>query len=798
MPMRKPISVAVAVAVQSMAAQAQEAPATSGESILEEIVVTASRRGESVLDVPYNITAVTGDQLTALGVSDTSALIRMIPGLSVYDEGPRTSGNRNNLSIRGLNASTLGNEDDNPRIGQATVSTYVGETPVFFPLKLVDLERVEVLRGPQGTLYGSGSVGGTVRYIPRKPDFEAFSLDANIESSFTHEADNLGYEGHVTLNAPMGDTAAFRVSAGYERIPGFIDAVYLTRQTGAPRNPGAVILENPDDILGSLPAIADAEDDVNDAEVTFARASLRFAPNDRVEINLGYHYQESSADSRYEDNPEYGTGGDYKTYKYFTDPQDNKLNLISADVEVDLGFARLTSATGYSEVDVFGVSESSGFLRTNIPQYYFGFPRIISPISRWQSNDTFTQEIRLVSQGDGPLEWVVGGFYLKNDLDFDLHQPMPGINDYTNAYFGLNPPLNFTDLLATGGTYQEFTDLAGFGELSWHITDAWQVTVGARVFSQELDGESGIPLPFASRTIEWFYYGSATNDFLLGGLVPTENDADDAVFKFNTSYAINENTLAFFTYSQGFRSGGANQLPEIDPFGNDNSAILRFDSDDADNFEVGIKGTWNSRVSYTATAFYVDWQDFQTTLFSLFGIAYVDNIGAAESKGVELELNGNLSDRASFSFSYSYIDAETSEAFEQQTGVPETTVESGTALPGAADHQLFASIQYEYPLGDSSLLFHADLAYRDKSNSSFRDQPLMATDNFVPLDDFTVWNASVTWAWENFGIAFFGENLSNERATTIVSSPESFGAKDGGWGVIKPRTVGLRLRWSYE
>ena len=798
MPMRRPISVAVAVAMQSMAAQAQQAIPADEETTLEEIVVTASRRGESVLNVPYNITAVTGDQLETLGVNDTSALIRMVPGLNTFDEGPRTSGNRNNLSIRGLNASTLGNEDDNPRIGQATVSTYVGETPVFFPLKLVDLERVEVLRGPQGTLYGSGSVGGTVRYIPKKPEFESFGFTANIESSVTHEADKLGYEGYVTLNAPMGDTAAFRVSAGYERIPGFIDAVFLARHTGTPRDPGAVILENPDDILGSPPAIADAEDDVNDGEVTFTRASLRFAPSDRVEVNLGYHYQESSADSRYEDNPEYGSGGDYKIYKYFTDPQDNELNLVSADVEIDLGFARLTSATGYSDIDVFGVSESSGFLRTNIPEYYFGFPRIIAPIIREQSNDTFTQEIRLVSQGDGRLEWVAGAFYLKNDLDFDLHQPMPGINDYVNAHLGLSPPQNFTDLLATGGTYQEFTDLAAFGELSWNITDAWQATLGARVFSQELDGESGIPLPFASRTFEWSYYGTATNDFLLGGLNPTENDSDDAVFKFNTSYAINQDTLAFFTYSQGFRSGGANQLPEIDPFGNDYSAILRFDSDDADNFEIGVKGTWNSRVSYTATLYYVDWQNFQTTLFSPFGIAFVDNIAGAESTGVELELNGNLSDQASFSFSYSYINAETSEDFEQQSGVPETTVESGTTLPGAAKHQLFASVQFAYPLGRSNLLFHADVAYRGKTNSAFRDQPLMATENFVPLDDFIVWNASVTWAWENFRTALFAENLSNERATTIVSSPNSFGEKDQGYGVIRPRTIGLRLRWFYQ
>ena len=795
MPLRTPVSVAVGLAIQSMFAQAQEA----GSHVeLEEVVVTASRRAESVLDIPYNITALTGDQLASSGVNDVGAMIRMVPGLSTFEEGPRTSGNRNNFNMRGLNANALGNEDDNPRIGQATVSTYLGETPVFFPLKLVDLERVEVLRGPQGTLYGSGSVGGTVRYIPRKPEFDAFGLDVTVEASTVDESDDTGFEGSVTLNAPISDTAAFRATIGHENIPGFIDAVNLAEQTGSPRNPGMILLEDPNDPLNSPAAIGPPQEDVNDGEVTYARAHLRLAPSDQLELNFSYHYQESSAESRYEDNPEFGTGEEYVMYKFATDPQDNELNLISADVEVDLGFARLTSATAFSAVDVFGVSESSGFLRTNIPQYYFGYPRIIAPIVRNQTNDTITQEIRLVSQGEGTIEWVVGAFYLKNDLDFDLFQPMPGINDYTNAYFGLNPPLDFTDLLATGGTDQEFTDLALFGEVTWNISDVWQVTVGARAFSQELEGTSGIPLPFASRTVEWFYYGTATNDFLLGGINPTENDDDDVVFKLNTSYEIGDNALAFFTYSQGFRSGGANQLPEIDPFGNDNSAILRFDSDEADNFEIGIKGTWNSQLNYTATLFYVDWEDFQTTLSSLFGIAYVDNIAGAESTGLEVELSGSLSERVSFGVSYSYIDAETTAAFEQVAGDPSTTVASGTALPGAAENHFFANIQYEAPLANSSLILYADFAYRDETTSAYRDQPAMASENFARLDDYTVWNASVTWVKDNYSLTLFGENLSNERATSIVSTADFFGAQDAGFGVIKPLTVGLRFQWSYE
>lgn len=793
--MRKPLAVAIGLAIQSTSIQAQEA--TSG-AVLEEVVVTANRRTESVLDVPYNITAISADQLEAAGVSDISGMIRMVPGLSSFDEGPRVSGNRNNFNIRGLNANPLGNEDDNPRIGQATVSTYVGETPVFFPLKLVDLDRVEVLRGPQGTLYGSGSVGGTVRFIPNKPAFEGFTLDVNAEASLTKKSDDVGYEGNFTVNVPLSETFALRATAGYEEIPGFIDAVGLVQQTGTPEDPGAVILADPDDILGSLPAYGPEKEDVNDAEITFARVGLRFLPSDRLDVNVNYHYQQTKVGSRYEDNPKYGTGEEYVSYKAFTDPHDASIQLGSVDVEFDLGFARLTSASAYSEINIDSVSESSGFLRTNIPQYYLGLPRIISPIIRGQNSQTFTQEIRLVSETEGKFEWVAGGFYLENDLDFDLFQPLFGVNDYTNAYLGLNPPLNFTDVLAKGGTEQEFRDMAVFGELTLNITDRWQVTGGVRIFDQELDGTSGIPLPFASRTFEFFYYGTATDDYLLGGINPTENEVSGEIFKVNTSFEVTDDMLAFFTWSEGFRAGGANQLPEVDPFGNDYSDILRFQSDDAENFEVGVKGTWNAQVNYTATAFWVDWTNFQSTLFSPFGIAFVDNIGGARSRGLELDMNGYLTDQLTFGVSYTYIDAETTDPFEQQSGNPATTVPDGTTLPGSSEHTFFGHLQYEYPLATSRLVFYTDLAYRDDTNSAFIDQPFLVSENFAPLDGFAVWNLSVTWAMDNYSVTLFGENVSNTRATTIVSTADTFGEQDQGYGVIKPQTFGLRFKWSYQ
>ena len=194
----------------------------------------------------------------------------------------------------------------------------------------------------------------------------------------------------------------------------------------------------------------------------------------------------------------------------------------------------------------------------------------------------------------------------------------------------------------------------------------------------------------------------------------------------------------------------------------------------------------------------MEWEDFQTTLYSPFGIGYIDNIAGAESTGLELELNAQLTQRLRMGLSYSYTKAETTDPFEQVAGDPSTIVDSGTDLPGTLEHQAFANVRYDRELpGGSSLVFYADVAWRGDTNSAFRDQPAMATENFAKLDSYTVWNSSLSWMNEGYTIGLFGENLSNERATSIITTADFVGAQDAGYGVIKPRTYGIRFKWSY-
>ena len=240
-----PVALGVACALQSPIAVSQ------GEPLLEEIIVTAARRDQTVQEIPYNINVLTDEQLAQTGVSDSVNMVRLIPGLTMIDQGPRVSGNRNTYNIRGMNVDASNNNDDNPSISQATVSTYLGEVPVYFPMKLVDLQRIEVLRGPQGTLYGAGSVGGTIRFIPKKPSTESSTVEVRGELSQTDGAGDPSYDLSITGNFPISDRAAFRATVGHEYLSGFIDAIGLIEQTGSQMYPGEIVLADSNDILGS-------------------------------------------------------------------------------------------------------------------------------------------------------------------------------------------------------------------------------------------------------------------------------------------------------------------------------------------------------------------------------------------------------------------------------------------------------------------------------------------------------------------------------------------------------------------
>jgi iron complex outermembrane recepter protein len=268
---------------------------------LPEIVVTAQHRTQTTQDIPFNITALSGDQITNDGIAGVNGLTQAVAGLFTVDQGPATRGQTNNLTLRGLRTDdpTVSNQ---PVSTVATVSTYFGETPIFFPILLKDIERVEVLRGPQGTLYGSGAVGGTIRFVPTPPDFTKVSGYINLGGSFTDHSGqpNGSFDGAVNL--PLADHLALRVVAAEEHLGGFINDVNLIVL-----NQGIPVPRVPGDIT-SGPEIQPVQKDTNSSDQSLVRAALRWAPIGRVNFEIDYVRQRTGTADEQFSNPTYPGG----------------------------------------------------------------------------------------------------------------------------------------------------------------------------------------------------------------------------------------------------------------------------------------------------------------------------------------------------------------------------------------------------------------------------------------------------------------------------------------------------------
>ncbi len=749
-------------------------PAPASDSSLAEIVVTAQRRSESIQDVPYNITAVDSSQIAAAGATTLNDLTRVVPGLVTVDTGEGARGRTNNLTLRGLRTDSPGGGQSVAEVpGQSvnSVSTYFGETPVFFPMPLYDVDRVEVLRGPQGTLYGSGAQAGTIRFLPTRPQFDKFSGEVDVTASDTQHASsfsNLNRDLKGFLNIPIADHLALRIVGGREHDGGFINNVDLFERQGS-----SLIAAPTPSIPGDLtsgPVIAPERKDTNTTDQWFARMALRWQPTDAVDLQIDYlHQYIDSANAQYT-NPGYPGGtldlttasplppsatnpgayphsafnlnptGTYDSPAFTLSPYNDRIDLVSGVATIDLGLATITSASSYYDDSSFSVSDytpaffsNAGFNFNNYPPYN-NYPRML-PIMEVPAEDRgFIQEVRLVSSGENRFDYVVGAFYERQLGSVQFHQYQPGLQDYL-SYGGDPNPSIYGDEDWHYVRDTTFQDIAGFGELTWHITHQWQATGGLRVFHQTFETES-------------------TSQFLLCGALcstdltnPTGLSASDSssktsrvVKKLNTSYDVGKDLKFYATYSEGFRRGGANALPLAGAYAT-LPAYQTFAPDFAKNYEIGIKGSlFERRIEYSADIYRINLTNFQFDgeNFSYFPATY--NGKDARSQGVELELHASLTRTTQATLGYDYTSAKVTQTFELLDYPTYATIPSlggngltaplfngpitaGTKLPGIPQNTFSFGLDHTIALpmldaGAGALKLHIDGAYRSATSAT--------------------------------------------------------------------------------
>jgi len=778
--------------------------ATAEPLLREEILVTATRRAESVQDIPVNITALSADTIERERLTNFADLARRVPGMTVVDQGPRSG---NTLTIRGLTLDSIAAPDQTNNTG-GTVATYIGEIPYYVDLRLTDMDRIEVLRGPQGTLYGAGTLGGAVRYLPNRPQAESLSFELRGDVFDLSEGDQLGFDGGSTINIPIiEDRLAVRASVDYLDDPGFIDYNFLVREPGV-SDPQPDFSDR-DEVDANLRR----EKDANTNETVSGRLAVRYT-DDWLDGTLTYHYQDSEIGARQINHKAAFDTDDYEAAHRFLEPNDRKNELFSLELVADLGFAELTSATGYGEYTEQGQRDQTDLLYTLDYGYEF-FPSFAAFTREDSDEETFTQEVRLVSTSDGPLNWIVGGFYSDFKQDSVSREFTPEYDQYLiDIGAGVQPrpdDLEYIEIFK-----DEFEELAVFGEIGYRITDAWQVTVGARWFEFKNKSSGGIDTPLYNTVIL-----GAPQDLVDPSVGRNDVDDDDIIYKFNTSYDFSDDMMGFLTVSEGYRLGGLNAVPQCpDPLlpGQNACALpneLLIKSDTTTNYELGLRSMWlDNALIVNGSIFLIEWDDVRVADVTTLGqVPIFDNGGSAESMGVELEFQYLITQDLSVMGSYAYTEAELTDdalcllggdpAFPQDCidSPDDVSARDGDRLPGTPEHQGFLAINYALGLNDGSRI---DFDWSVTANSDVLTK--VGERNFgESLDGFAVHNASATWLTDTLTVSLYADNLFDEYAETGVRGDRAdirmfdrFDSRRYYTNVLRPRQVGLRLIYNFE
>lgn len=784
---------------------------------IETIQVTASRRASTVQEAPLNITALDGDVMKDQNISQLSDVARWVPGLSIADQGSREG---SPIIVRGLNTNSSG-----PGSNAGTVATYIGEIPLVVDMKLIDVERVEVLIGPQGTLYGAGTLGGAIRYLPNKPilDETSGSLYGDIFS--VSQSDDMGGEAGFVFNTPLiEDELAVRFAVNYLDEPGYIDYNYVVRE-------GGVSLPDPDfsdaqAVSANLEQIADA----NYEQTTTAKAMIRWQPNDTFDATLSYFYQKQDIGGRSvvhtnslsESNPLSTVMGDYESGYRFKEPREKEDSLLSLEMTADLGFAELTSATGYSEFEALGQRDQTDLL-IRLDYSYEDFPSFSAFTREVDEAENFTQEIRLVSTSDAPLTWIVGVYYNKFENIEVSREFTPGFDQFAVDNWDANQ-LRPDSLEYVSVVNNEITESALFGEVTYNVTDKLTIMAGARFYDYEVNSSSAIDLPLYNTL-----FGSASPDDIALDFDDTSASDDGNLFKVNASYQFSNDVMGYATISEGFRLGGSNGIGLCDSNTGEQQSVcaqpyeLLYEPDTTTNYELGFKSTWlRNQLHFNAAVFMVEWDNAQIAGATLIGQQTItSNAGAAEATGIEIASRAILSDNITAYATYSYTNAElTSDApflfkvlnqDQLDAGVEQNYYDGkdGDRLPGTPEQQFSLGATYSTEVfGDTGLDINYGLTYQSDVYSKVG---LRADGESLP--GYALSNVSARFTNDDWSVTLYVDNMFDKYAYSsvrrdkgdiglaqypVMNANDASIQRNYGHYLVTPRKMGVRFEYLFE
>ena len=719
------------------------------DMMIEEVIVSAQKKSENLQNVPISVTTLSADELDSLNIKDFADYVLQLPAASAVQRRP----GQGQIFMRGI--SDGGNV--NQSLQGPAVAIYLDESPVTMigdnlDVHVYDIERVESLTGPQGTLYGAASQAGNLKIITKKPSSE-FDSGFNLSAESTRGGDgSTMVEGFV--NIPLSQNAALRFVGFNDRDGGFIDSVNdsITYPVSGITRSNEVFVE----------------DNFNDAVKDGYRAALRVDLSENWKLDVNYMGQETSTNGVWDHNPD--ELGEYNVSRFYDDKTHDEWTRFSATVTGDLGFADLTFTTSSLERDFEVLSDYShysidGYVEGYYTCYEYYFGPCVDPSIQFE-NDTHqeydTTEIRLSSKEGEKFNWIIGAFQTENITEYDSQWHVPAINPAA-AVPGSK------DLYYQTDQVRAEDESAVFGELYYQINDKMELTLGHRKFDNEttLKGFVG--------TVWWPNYilGSSTRP----DNVNSKYDGSDSISKINLSYQVDNNSMIYITRSEGYRPGGANRTTQLG---------ATYDADFLTSTEFGFKSiSMDGRLRLNGAMYQMDWDDIQLGWFdssiSLLGL--VDNIGKANSNGFELDAKYILSDTVSVAVGYANNEAVLKEDYVLR-GVVEA--KDGQDLPFTPDTKYNVTINVD--TGDTSSLQFNYVYVDEMWNDLFYDDREMQ-------DSYGIANLSfTTQVGENSTMQIYMDNIFDEVAQLYINSEDIQRLTT----VNRPTTVGVKFSWNYK
>lgn len=792
----------VGTPVLAQEASAPEQEASSGSAAASnEIVVTGSRRRTTLQDAPINISAVSGEAIESLRLDDIRALGNFTPGVTIADTGPASTGE---IILRGISS---GDTSVNGSNSNDAVGVYLGEVPLYLDFKLIDISRVEVLQGPQGTLYGLGTLAGAVRYIPNRPDTDRFSVDVHGRGYAQSHSDDFGGIGDIAVNLPiLKDHIAFRTATGYYSNAGFIDYNYLLKQPGvSDPQPVRASGSSTGSLGGPAEYIANFKraEDVNYEHTFTTRNQLLLEYNPNIRAYLTYAHQTTKSGGRQANGAGVLGTGKYEGPWRYLEPFDRKSDLFSAEIYLNLfNIAQFVSTTAYTKQTIDNTDDNTDLL-LDLDYGYEAFPEFSSYANNKREYKQLNQEVRLVSTHGGPFNWVIGGFYNRLEFTSDRREYTPGFAE-SPVYWGVNRPDNL-EYIATVDSKN--VEKAVYGEGTLHLTKEWQVTGGIRYFKYDADVAGGSALPLLGSGI-----GPYPSTTILPNRIRTGSTGKDGVvWKANTSYKFSDDLLTYFTYSTGYRVGGVNRVvPCILPLppGQNLCALpneLVYGPDKTRNIELGVRASlFDKRLQLTVNGYHIKWNGVQVPSQTVNGAIGITVNGAnAVSKGFDFQGALKITPNLSLLGTYSYVDAHLTEdvvGLVVSQGV-RYDASAGDRLPGSAKNSASGQLIYSYPLGDGrkieaswATIYRGDIYSR-----------VGLRGNGEKIPGYVTHGASLNYITERFEIGLFADNIFDKYAVTAISNDVSsynqvrtdVVERYYAHGVLTPRRVGIDFRFHY-